>query len=132
MANAFNIPDLLARESLRVAHEKSSFIGTVDRQYDESFKSKGGWKPGDQLRVANPNQYTRTQGSRVMDVQDQTESSQTITLASDASPSAQRASGSRSSTSSNRLLRAMQHAASCCSNELQPRAAASSSHKVLH
>jgi len=33
MANAFNIPDLLAREALRVAHEKSVFIGTVDRQY---------------------------------------------------------------------------------------------------
>ena len=69
MANAFNIPDLLAREALRVAHEKSVFIGTVDRQYDESFKSKGGWKPGDQLRVASPNMYTRTKGSRVMDVQ---------------------------------------------------------------
>ena len=81
MANAFNIPDLLAREALRVAHEKSVFIGTVDRQYDESFKSKGGWKPGDQLRVANPNMYTRTRGSRVMDVQDQAESSQTITVA---------------------------------------------------
>ena len=76
MANAFNIPDLLAREALKVAHEKSVFIGTVDRQYDESFKSKGGWKPGDQLRVANPNMYTRTRGSRVMDVQDQAESSQ--------------------------------------------------------
>lgn len=81
MANAFNIPDLLAREALRVAHEKSVFIGTVDRQYDESFKSNGGWKPGDQLRVANPNMYTRTRGSRVMDVQDQAESSQTITVA---------------------------------------------------
>ena len=81
MANAFNIPDLLAREALKVAHEKSVFIGTVDRQYDESFKSKGGWKPGDQLRVANPNMYTRTRGSRVMDVQDQAESSQTITVA---------------------------------------------------
>ncbi len=81
MANAFNIPDLLAREALRVAHEKSSFIGTVDRQYDDSFKAKGGWKPGDQLRVANPNMYTRTRGSRVMDVQDQAESSQTITVA---------------------------------------------------
>ena len=81
MANAFNIPDLLAREALKVAHEKSVFIGTVDRQYDDSFKAKGGWKPGDQLRVANPNMYTRTKGSRVMDVQDQTESSQTITVA---------------------------------------------------
>ena len=81
MANAFNIPDLLAREALRVAHEKSVFIDTVDRQYDDSFKSKGGWKPGDQLRVANPNMYTRTKGSRVMDVQDQAESSQTITVA---------------------------------------------------
>lgn len=81
MANAFNIPDLLAREALKVAHEKSVFIGTVDRQYDESFRSQGGWKPGDQLRVANPNMYTRTRGSRVMDVQDQVESSQTITVA---------------------------------------------------
>jgi hypothetical protein len=81
MANAFNIPDLLAREALKVAHEKSVFIGTVDRQYDASFKSQGGWKPGDQLRVANPNMYTRTRGSRVMDVQDQVESSQTITVA---------------------------------------------------
>lgn len=81
MANAFNIPDLLAREALKVAHEKSVFIGTIDRQYDDSFKSQGGSKPGDQLRVANPNMYTRTRGSRVMDVQDQAESSQTITVA---------------------------------------------------
>jgi hypothetical protein len=53
----------------------------VDRQYDDSFKDNGGGKKGASLRVREPNQYTRRQGSRVMDVQDQAESTQTITVA---------------------------------------------------
>ena len=80
MANSFNVTDLVTREVLRVAHEKLAFIGTIDRQYDASFNSKGA-KHGDSLRVQNPNKYTRRQGSRVMDVQDQDESTQTITVA---------------------------------------------------
>lgn len=80
MANTFAVTDLVAREALRIAHEKAQFIGTTDRQYDDSFKQSGG-KHGSTLRVKNPNQYTRRQGSRVMSVQDQAETTQTITVA---------------------------------------------------
>lgn len=80
MSNIFKVTDLVAKESLRIAHEKLAFIGTVDRQYDASFKASGG-RHGSTLRVKSPNQYKRRQGSRIMDVQDQNESDQTITVA---------------------------------------------------
>lgn len=81
MANAFVVTDLVAREALRIAHEKLQFIGTVDRQYDDYYAQNGQGKHGATLRVKRPNQYLRRQGSRVMAVQDQAESSQTITVA---------------------------------------------------
>lgn len=82
MSNSFKVVDMIGKEALRIAHEKATFIGTVDRQYDESFKYDPRRSPqGQTLRVREPNQYTRRQGSRVMDVQDQAESSQTITVA---------------------------------------------------
>lgn len=72
--------DMVTREALRIAHEQCQFIGTTDRQYDDSYAKTGG-KIGSALRVRKPNQYSRTQGSRVMDVQDQDERTSTITLA---------------------------------------------------
>ena len=80
MSNTFSVTDLVAKEALRIAHEKLTFIGTVDRQYDSSFKQTGA-KHGSALKVKSPNMYTRRQGSRVMDVQDQAEVTQTITVA---------------------------------------------------
>jgi hypothetical protein len=80
MANLFAVTDLVAKESLRVAHESLQMIGTVDRQYDSSFDANGGHH-GATLRVKSANQYKRRQGSRVMDVQDQSEATQTITVA---------------------------------------------------
>ena len=80
MANTNTVLDMVARESLRIAHEKATFISTINRSYDDQYK-KTGWKTGSVLRVANPNQYTRRQGSRVMDVQDQNETTQSITMA---------------------------------------------------
>ena len=80
MPNSLVTIDMVTREALRIAHEKCQFIGTVDRQYDDSF-AKTGAKIGTALRVRKPNQYTRTTGSRVMSVQDQTELTGTITLA---------------------------------------------------
>jgi hypothetical protein len=80
MANLFAVTDLVAKESLRVAHEALQMIGTVDRQYDSSFDANGGHH-GASLRVKSPNQYKRRQGSRVMDVQEQNETTQTITVA---------------------------------------------------
>lgn len=80
MSNSFKVVDMVTKEALRIAHEKLSFIGTIDRQYDSSFNGSGA-KQGSTLRVREPNRYTRRQGSRVMDVQDQAESTQTITVA---------------------------------------------------
>lgn len=80
MSNSLVTIDMVTREALRIAHEKCQFIGTTDRQYDDSY-AKTGAKIGQALRVRKPNQYTRTQGSRVMDVQEQNEATSTITLA---------------------------------------------------
>lgn len=80
MANTLKFIDMVAREALAIAHEKASFIGTVDRQYDDSF-GKSGAKIGSTLRVRSPNKYTRRSGSRVMNVQDTVESTQTVTMA---------------------------------------------------
>jgi hypothetical protein len=81
MSNTLKVIDMIANEALAIAHEKATFISTVDRQYDDSFQKSGAHKTGSTLRVRYPNQYIRRQGSRVMDVQDQAEDTQTITLA---------------------------------------------------
>lgn len=81
MSNSFKVIDMVTREALRIMHESSTFIATTDRQYDESFKQNGKGKHGASLRVREPNQYLRRRGSRVMDVQDQNEADQTITVA---------------------------------------------------
>ncbi len=80
MANTLSVIDMITREALRIAHEKLTFLGTIDRSYDSSY-AKSGAKIGDTLRVRDPNQYVRRKGSRVMDVQDQAESTQDVTVA---------------------------------------------------
>lgn len=80
MSNTLKFIDMVAREAQSIAHEKCTFIGTTDLQYDDSF-GKTGAKIGSTLRVRKPNEYTRRTGSRVMDVQDQDEAIQTITVA---------------------------------------------------
>jgi hypothetical protein len=80
MSNTNKVIDMIAKEGLAIAHEKATFISTVNRQFDDSY-GKSGEKIGSALRVREPNQYVRRKGSRVMDVQDQAESTQTITMA---------------------------------------------------
>lgn len=82
MANSVLTIDLILKETMRVAHEKSQFISTTDRQYDGSHSNGSGSKAGtgSSLRVKKPNQYKRRQGSRIMSVEDQNEQSDTIVL----------------------------------------------------
>lgn len=80
MANTLSVIDMVAREAQRIAHEKLTFLGTIRRDYDDSY-AKSGAKIGDSLRVRNPNQYSRRQGSRIMNAQDTKETTQTITVA---------------------------------------------------
>lgn len=80
MANSILTIDDITKECLRLAHEKASFIGTINRQFDASFGNENG-KIGDTLRIRKPAQYVRRQGSRVMDVQDADEQRTTLVVA---------------------------------------------------
>ena len=82
MANTLSVTDLVLREAQRIAHEKLQFIGTVDKQYDSSFKYDASRGPnGQTIRIREPNRYVRRKGSRVMSVQDQAETTQNFTVA---------------------------------------------------
>lgn len=80
MANSLLTIDMITRAALEIAHEKLSFIGTINRQFDSEFGKSNG-KIGDTLRIRLPSQYTRRQGSRVMDVQDAEEQNTTLVTA---------------------------------------------------
>lgn len=80
MANSLLTIDMITKELLRLAHEKATFLGTINRQFDSEFGKKAG-KIGDTLRIRLPAQYKRRQGSRVMDVQDGEEQNTTLVTA---------------------------------------------------
>jgi len=72
MANAFLTPTAVTREALRVLHQKLNFVGSITRDYDESFARQGA-KIGDTLKIRLPNQYTVRTGA-TLTTQDTTES----------------------------------------------------------
>lgn len=77
MANSLLTIDMITKEALRLAHEKASFLGTINRQFDDAFGASSG-KIGDTLRIRLPSQYTRRQGSRTYSAQDAVEQRTTI------------------------------------------------------
>ena len=79
MANTVITPTALTREALRVLHQKSNFIGTINRSYDDSF-TKTGAKIGDTLRIRNPNEFTIRTGATRSN-QDVTETYQSLQVA---------------------------------------------------
>jgi hypothetical protein len=79
MANSILTPTAVTREALRILHQKLNFIGSINRQYDDSF-AKSGAKIGDSLKIRLPNQYTVRTG-KTLDVQDTTETSVTLQVA---------------------------------------------------
>lgn len=79
MSNSILTPTAVTREALRILHQKLNFVGSINRQYDDSF-AKSGAKIGDSLKIRMPNQYTVRTG-KTIDVQDTTETSQTLTVA---------------------------------------------------
>ena len=80
MSNTLLTIDMITKEALRLAHEKATFVGTINRQFDDSFGASSG-KIGDTLRIRIPSQYTRRSGSRVMDVQDSVQQSTALVVA---------------------------------------------------
>lgn len=76
MANSILTIDKITRESLRVLHAQSNFIGSVNRQYDSNFAVEGA-KIGDTLRIRKPSKYT-TRSGRVASVQDHVETNTSL------------------------------------------------------
>lgn len=81
MANSFKTlsDGDIVRLALESFHNKLTFIKTINRQYDDHFGREGA-KNGGTLLIRDPNEYTVRTGA-IMDVQDQAESTQTVTLA---------------------------------------------------
>jgi len=79
MANTILTPTAVTREAMRIFHNHAVFIKTINNQYDSSFANSGA-KIGSTLKVRKPNQFTIRSGA-TLSAQDVTESSETITLA---------------------------------------------------
>ena len=79
MPNTILTPTAVTREALRVLHQKLSFIGNINRSYDDSF-AKSGAKIGDSLKIRLPNEYTVRTGA-TLSAQDTTETSTTLQVA---------------------------------------------------
>lgn len=79
MANTILTPTAVTREALRVLHQKLNFVGSITRDYDDSF-AKSGAKIGDSLKIRLPNQYVVRSGA-TLSAQDTTESSVTLQVA---------------------------------------------------
>ena len=79
MAQTLLTPTAVTREALRILHQKLNFIGTINRQYDDSF-AKSGAKIGDSLKIRLPNEYTVRTGA-TLDTQDIAETSVTLQIA---------------------------------------------------
>ena len=79
MANTLLTPTAVTREALRILHQKLNFVGSITREYDESY-AKSGAKIGDTLKIRLPNQYTVRTG-RNLSTQDTTENSVSLQVA---------------------------------------------------
>lgn len=73
MPNTILTATAVTREALRVMHQKLNFVGSITREYDDSFARQGA-KVGDTLKVRVPNQYVVRTGATLA-AQDTTETS---------------------------------------------------------
>lgn len=78
MANSILTPTAVTRKALAILHQKLNFVGSINRQYDDSF-AKTGAKIGDSLKIRLPNQYTVRTGA-TLTTQDITETSTTLQI----------------------------------------------------
>ncbi|MBY4730746.1 hypothetical protein K6V90_09400 [Cupriavidus pauculus] len=79
MPNSILTPTAVTRKALAILHQKLNFIGSINRQYDDSYAIAGA-KIGDTLKVRLPNQYTIRNG-KTLSTQDTTETSVSIQMA---------------------------------------------------
>ena len=80
MPNSILTPVQITRKALQILHQKLNFIGSINRQYDDSF-AKTGAKIGDSLKIRLPNEYLVSDGATLVK-QDTAEQSTTLTVSS--------------------------------------------------
>lgn len=56
MASSLLTSQIVTRKALQILHQKCTFIGAVNRQYDNSYMQNGA-KVGDTLKIRVPNRY---------------------------------------------------------------------------
>jgi hypothetical protein len=71
MGNSLLTPTKIVREALRIAHQRSNFVTTLENKYENEFGVQGA-KIGDTCQVRLPNQWKST-ASATLNVQDVTE-----------------------------------------------------------
>jgi hypothetical protein len=71
MSNSLLTPTKIVREALRIAHQRSNFVSTLENKYENQFGVQGA-KIGDTCQVRLPNKFTST-ASATLNVQDVTE-----------------------------------------------------------
>lgn len=69
----------ITKKALSILHNKLTFTKTINKEYDDRF-AKSGAKNGGTLLIREPNQFTVRSGA-IMDTQDVTESTQSLTVA---------------------------------------------------
>lgn len=70
--------DEITKEALRVLHQKLKFVGSINRQYDDSFANEGA-KIGSTLRIREPRQFTVRSGA-TLSLQNTTETNTSLTV----------------------------------------------------
>lgn len=80
MPNQILTPVQITRKALQILHQKLNFIGSINRQYDDSY-AKTGAKIGDSLKIRLPNEYLVSDGATLVK-QDTAEQSTTLTVSS--------------------------------------------------
>lgn len=76
MSNSLLTLTGITREAIRLVHQKANFIGSINRQYDDSFANSGA-KIGDTLKIRLPNQYVVRSGA-TLSTQDTVETNTTL------------------------------------------------------
>ena len=71
-------PDVITKEALRVLHQEAVFVGSINKQYDNSFAQEGA-KIGSSLRVRLPAQFVTSRGATLVK-QDYLEQSTTLSV----------------------------------------------------
>jgi hypothetical protein len=78
--NSILTPTQITREALRILHGKLTFLGNVNRQYDDQF-ARSGAKIGTSLNIRMPPKYT-VRTNATLAAQDHTERSTPLTVSS--------------------------------------------------